>query len=97
DDDDDEIASNKNYEDTAMSYGGGGGLLFRVWENTSSDSPPATVFIDIGVRYILGGEATYLKEGDIHRTKTKVTYTPSESTTDLLLINIGVSFSFNAQ
>ncbi len=97
DDYDDDIAGSKNYDDSAMSYGGGGGLMFRLWENPDSDAQPAAVYLDLGVRYIFGGEAKYLKEGDIHRTKTKVSYTPSESTTDLLTVRLGVSVTFNAQ
>ena len=53
------------------------------------------VFIDFGVRYLKGGKAEYLKKGDVERTDDgKVFYHPSESTTDLLNFNLGVSFAF---
>lgn len=93
-DDDDEIGS-KNYDDAAMSYGGGGGVMIRVYEGVKENSDGTfSVNIDLGFRYLYGGEAEYLKEGDIKRENGVVTFTPSKSTTDLLVTNIGVTFNF---
>lgn len=94
DNDDDDISS-KNYDDAAMSYGGGGGLMIRVYQGQKEKSHGFfSVNIDIGVRYLLGGEAAYLKEGDIIRDNGKVIYSPSQSTTDLLTTTVGVTLNF---
>ncbi|HEX9973109.1 MAG TPA: hypothetical protein VGD14_13645 [bacterium] len=93
-DDDDEIGS-KNYDDAAMSYGGGGGVMIRVYQGKKENSDGTySVNIDLGARYLFGGEAGYLKEGDIKRENGVVTFTPSKSTTDLVMANIGVTFNF---
>ena len=94
-DEDDEVASSTNYEDTAMSYGGGGGLMIAVYQGTIEQTRPFTILVDLGVRYLNGGKAAYLKEGDIERFPNgKVVYNPSTSTTDLLTFNIGASINF---
>lgn len=67
--DDDEIASTTNYEDAALSYGFGGGLMIRVYDAVARghEGNLQAVFVDLGVRYIKGGEAEYLREGDIQK------------------------------
>ena len=95
---DENIASSTNYDDGTLAYGFGGGLQFKVWDGDNSDNPDNKlqgVFVDIGIRYIQGGEARYLKKGDIIRNDNgTISYTPSESTTDLLNFHIGASFEF---
>lgn len=84
-----------NYDDAAMSYGGGGGVMIRVYEGTKENSDGTfSVNIDLGFRYLLGGEAEYLREGDIKRENGVVTFSPSKSTTDLLVTKLGVTFTF---
>lgn len=91
-DENDDITS-KNYDDVAMSYGGG--LMIRVYQGKKERSEGFySINIDVGVRYLLGGEATYLKEGDIKRENGTVVYSPSQSTTDLLTTTVGVTFTF---
>ena len=92
---DEDIISSKNYDDVAMSYGGGGGLLIRVYQGRKKESKGLyAININLGFRYLFGGEAEYLKKGDIHREDGNVTYSPSKSTTDLLNVNIGIVFNF---
>lgn len=94
DDDDDDISS-KNYDDAALSYGGGAGLMFRVYQGKKENSEGVyAINIDLGMRYLFGGEATYLKKGDIKRENNQVIYSPSQSTTDLLHAAVGVTFNF---
>jgi hypothetical protein len=93
--DENDHISSKNYDDMAMSYGGGGGLMIRVYQGKKGRSDGFySINIDIGMRYLFGGEATYLKEGDIKRENGTVIYSPSESTTDLLTTTVGVTFTF---
>ncbi|MBN2105678.1 hypothetical protein JW835_16690 [bacterium] len=92
-----EIASSTNYDDAAMCYGGGAGLLIRVYKNEITDPEESefSVSIDLGFRVLNGGEADYLKKGDIEITEEyDVIYHVNHSRTDLITINLGVSFSF---
>lgn len=93
-DEDDDISS-KNYDDAAMSYGGGGGLMIRVFRGQKENSEGFySINIDVGARYLFGREAAYLKKGDIQRQNNQVIFSPSRSTTDLLMTNIGVTVNF---
>jgi hypothetical protein len=92
---DDNNISSKNYDDVAMSYGGGGGLMIRVYQGKKARSNGFySININVGTRYLFGGEASYLKEGDIKRENGTVIYSPSQSTTDLLTTSIGVTVTF---
>lgn len=98
---DDEVASSTNYDDAALSYGGGAGMLIRLYENTDVPSPSMEgegsvheVLLDLGVRYISGGEAGYLTGGAIRRENGKVSYDVTHSRTDLISGRVGVMLRF---
>jgi hypothetical protein len=93
-DDDDEIASSTNFDDAALSYGFGGGLMISVYDAVARgrEGNLQAVAVDMGVRYIQGGEAEYLKEGDIQKNPNRPS--PSRSKTDLTTFHVGVSFDF---
>jgi len=92
-----EIASSKNLDDITFGYGIGGGVMIRIW-NTSEEKTQRiklqTVFIDLGLRYLKGGSAEYLKEGSIEISNGNVNYDIKKSTTDILTIHVGASFAF---
>jgi hypothetical protein len=97
--DQEEVASSTNFDDIALSYGGGGGLMIKVWDRTrhggGSKGSASKVFIDLNAIYSIGGSAEYLQEGSVYRgTDGSVLYLISESKTDLLSINVGVSAEF---
>jgi hypothetical protein len=97
DDEDDEIASTTNYDDFASRFGFGGGLMIRVYHVPKEKAELEnleSVFIDLGVRMMRGGQAEYLKEGSILIEDSNVKYDVSRSTTDLLTVHLGVSFNF---
>jgi hypothetical protein len=98
DDDDHEIASSTNYDDGALAYGAGAGLLISVYTHEAGMDPEdrdVNLAIDLGFRYLKGGEASYLKKGDIEIDENnKVIYHPNNSFTDLITINIGVNVMF---
>lgn len=89
-----------NFKDTALSYGFGAGLQFRVYSDdgvnrTESDfGGPFSVYIHLASRYMFGREAEYLREGSIIREGGNVTYDVVQSTTDLLHFKIGVTVGF---
>ena len=102
-----EIASSTNASDNAFSYGGGVGLektLTSIGGNEDSDFEEnedsvieGVLSFYINARYMIGGEAKYLKEGDIVYSDTfpvETSFNPSTSKTDALQISLGLNFSF---
>jgi hypothetical protein len=87
-----DVASDTNFDDGVLSYGGGGGIMFQIYEGGSTK--PVNVYADAGARYLKGGKARYLKEGSIRREDGRVLYDVEESETDLLVIHIGVTVQF---
>jgi hypothetical protein len=85
-----EVASTTNYDDITWSYGGGGGLLFKLFENIDEVS---TIFLDLKVRYMYGTEAEYLTENSIDNRGN--ISNPQKSKTDLVTFHIGVIAYFN--
>jgi hypothetical protein len=92
---DNDISSN-NYNDLAFSYGVGVGAMVNLLQVRRYESGRRifSMDLDVGVRYIRGGEAEYLKEGSIHRQNGTVSYDVYRSRTDLLGAYIGLSFNF---
>jgi opacity protein-like surface antigen len=85
DSDGDNIASTKNYSDWTSTWVAGGGVYFPVYEKTTS------VMIDLGVQYIAGGRARYLRPGSIQDLpNAQIAITPLESDTHLMLVRLGV-------
>ena len=87
----DAIASSVNMSDIAFSYGVGGGFMLRLYK---SEKSAFAISVDSGIRYLKGGKAEYLKEGDILREDGTITYNVSYSNTDLVTAHIGIVFSF---
>jgi len=97
DDEDDtgeDIASTTNFDDFVASYGLGGGLQIRVFHKMIDDDKPFGVFIDLGVRYMKGGESEYLKEGSLRVVNDKVFMDVTKSKTDLVTFKIGTVVMF---
>lgn len=93
-----EIASSSNQNDGAFNYGAGAGLDIRLWskpEEEREDGDVRDVLLRIGVSYVYGGEAEYLKEGSIQDLGGgRVSYDVQRSRTDVLLYQIGVAVTF---
>ena len=98
DGDDEDIASSTNFDDFTLNYGGGGGLMIKVYEKSASSRDESDrssrVYVDLKVIYTKGGNAEYLKEGSMEIIDNQVVYHPDESHTDLLGINVGVEVEF---
>ena len=96
---DEPIATDTNFEDWAFAWGGGGGVMIRVFDRRNSESynaenPVAAGYINLGARYLNGSNAEYLKEGSIVVSNGNVTYDTLQSRTDMLIIQLGFVFRF---
>jgi hypothetical protein len=78
--------SRTDIDDLVLSAGGGAGVTFGF------GAGPYTTRLDIGVRYLYGGEAEYLTEGGILRGGDPAALEPHRSRTDMVMIYIGVAF-----
>jgi len=112
DDEDEEIASTTNMSDSAFSYGLGGGVLILIIKpknpeeefrgNVKIVKKSLGVFLDFGVRYLIGGEAHYLnvnKDGWMTATDPAdgpvvTTFYPDRSKTDVFTIHLGIVIPF---
>ena len=91
-----EIASSTNASDFVFSYGFGGGLDILLSQNFNESG---NLYFFINGRYLYGGEAKYLKQGDIEFSDPEngpvtTNFNWSESATDLLQISFGLMLNF---
>jgi hypothetical protein len=93
-DDEVEIASSTNLDDGVFSYGIGGGVMLRLYTGKTKKAKTWSILLDLRFRYIVGGEAEYLKEGSIKRVNGKVVFDKIQSKTDILTTQLGVTVVF---
>ncbi len=92
-----EITSSTNFDDVALTAGGGAGLAIRLGRGPDEQAGPgrkSQIFLDIKVRYLAGARAKYLREDSIIPEDGGFTYLYMESRTDLISGQIGVSIIF---
>ena len=91
------VLSSNNYDDIAFSYGVGGGFMVPLYryQNIAKQKGSVEFFLDFKVRYMIGEEADYLKEGSIIRSGGDVSYDVFRSKTDMLLFHLGIAISFS--
>jgi hypothetical protein len=94
DHDGEDVASTTNQDDTAFACGLGAGVFVPVWRSTGESKWIEQVSIDLGTRYIWGGQAEYLKEGSLHSANGKVSFETIESRTNLTQVHLGVTARF---
>lgn len=78
--------SRTDLDDLVLSAGGGAGVTFGF------GSAPHATRLDIGVRYLYGGEADYLTESSTLWDSSPVAHEPHRSRTDMVMVYIGVAF-----
>ncbi len=88
--DDETIASDTNFSDTTFSAGVGAGVQILL----AKTGKRSDISLDTRVRYMLGGEADYLKKGSIIRTPVGVFFDVLSSRTDSVTLHVGVTFRF---
>jgi hypothetical protein len=87
------ITSTTNYDDWAWSYGIGGGVAVLLTGDPVTED--GAIYLDLKGKYLLGSEATYLKEGAVEISGGQVRYYPSNSKTDIVSIHAGVRIALN--
>lgn len=92
--DDDEVGKEVNYDDFALVYGGGGGLLIGLRSPRPTDRKPWALDLDLKALWLSGEKARYLTEGGIVLVGDRPVFHPSESETDLLHVEVGVNMRF---
>jgi hypothetical protein len=92
DDSSETFASDTNYDDLTLAFGGLGGVYIPL----SRGATP--VSLDLGARYHRNGEVSYLKEGSItDNVDGTVSFSPIHSEADILTFHIGVSIGISAR
>jgi hypothetical protein len=91
-----DVASNTNFDDFAWNYGAGGGILINLYSPEQPEGNFEAIYLDLKVRYLMGTEAEYLKEGSVIIENGNVYYDVSRSKTDLLITQIGVMVYFSS-
>lgn len=92
--DEEEIASNVNYDYITTNVGLGGGLKINLYQGFNENGHFQRISLVMKAKYMLGGNASYLREGDLVRNGNFVDLNIRESRTDLATFNIGVAFNF---
>ena len=82
-------AATTHLGDFAPSFGAGGGVTIGLvsWSE-------ARLGLDVGLRYLTGGEVDYLTPGELQRDETGVTFEPTRSRATLFGMQIGVTVDF---
>jgi hypothetical protein len=83
------IASDTDLSDTTFSYGVGGGIQVPI-----AKTGKWAIMLDGGARYLRGSRARYLKKGSIRELDGRAFYDVLSSRTDVVSVQIGVTFRF---
>lgn len=90
-----DIATTTNFDDWAFSYGAGvGAVIPNLVICRKQGRPSFSIGLEIGLRYLKGGTAEYLKKGSISRESGALVFTPLRSATDQVKTHLGIVFQF---
>jgi hypothetical protein len=90
-----DIATTTNFDDWTLTYGAGAGVILRALDVRSRQGRSVfSLHLEIGLRYLKGGTAEYLRERSILNDNGSLSYTPLISTTDLVKSHFGIVFRF---
>jgi hypothetical protein len=92
---DDGFAGSNQSRSTVFSYGVGGGVLLNLYRRPAEEKDRGvSLDLDIGMRYIRGGAASYLTPGDIEIRDGIVYYWLNRSRVDILSPKLGLTVAF---
>jgi len=89
---DSKIASNIQISDWALSGGFGGGVMVQLYAGTEKSR--SQLYLDVGIRYLRGGEAVYMTRNSQYFEGDDIYYAYDRSRTDMVTSYIGVVFAF---
>jgi hypothetical protein len=90
-----DIAGSTNFDDIAFSAGLAAGSKFHLFETVDDETGwPIRFYLDLRARYLIGGNAEYLKEGSIQRQNGNIIYEVDQSRTDILTFHLGFGVQF---
>lgn len=94
----DDIASDTQFDDINLSYGFAVGAMIKIYDYRGGNDYLDKLFLDFRMSYMQGGNAEYLKEGDLIRgANNEILFSKSKSAIDFVTIQVGVNFQFNAK
>lgn len=92
--DEEEIASEINYDYFTTNSGFSGGIKIKLYEGFSESGNYSNIGLVLRGKYSIGGNARYLKEGDLQVDGRDLVMNIRESRTDLTSFSVGLSFNF---
>ena len=94
----DDVASDTQFDDIDLSYGFAAGTMIKIYDYQGGNDYLDKLFLDFRMSYMQGGNAEYLREGDLIKgANNEILFNKSESAIDYMTINVGLSFQFNAK
>jgi hypothetical protein len=87
-------SATEQFGDTGFSYGGGAGLMLRVYDGSHKAKGLRAVSADLQMRYLSGSEAEYVSRGSLRLQSGRVAFDTATSRHKLLNYGIGVVFEF---
>ena len=95
------IGKTTNLSDHAFSYGLGAGLSLRLRRHREESEVDGKrrkersgLILELGVRYLAGSRADYLRKGSIERVGEELTWTADTSRTSIVVPFIGIRWEF---
>lgn len=90
-----DIATTTNFDDWTLTYGAGAGIILRALDVRNRQGRSIfSLYLEVGLRYLKGGTAEYLRESGILRDRGPMANAPLVSTTDLVKSHLGIAFLF---
>lgn len=84
-------------DDYVISYGVGCGVAYQIYESSGDGDESGggrRLSLDLGVRYLMGGEAEYVDIDSVIFIDDRIGYNMVRSRTDMMTVHAGVSFLF---
>jgi hypothetical protein len=90
-----DIAGSTNFDDITFSAGIAAGSKFHLFETVDDETGwPIRFYLDLRARYLIGGNAEYLRVGSIQRQNGNIIYDVDQSRTDILTFHLGFGVQF---
>lgn len=90
-----DIAGSTNFDDITFSSGIAAGAKFHLFETIEPESGRLIrIYLNLRTRYLMGGEAEYLKRGSIRSDNGNLLYDVERSRTDILTFHLGFGVRF---